>query len=192
MSSIYAIAVWSSVIFGYQLEQMNLREGVVSILSYLLLALPFGPMGEELGWRGFMLPRLLQKYNVWRSSLILGLVWTFWHLASFTFPGAAIPSIFSVSAWTIFLFLLNILAETLFMTAVFLNTKGSVLIAILFHAAFNASSNIVLTTFPQVENNVAQIEIIYIVNIILTTLMAIVFLLSSRYVKNMPSDDVPA
>ena len=134
--------------------------------------MPFGPMGEELGWRGFMLPRLLQKYDMWRSSLLLGVVWTFWHIASFTFPGAAIPSVFKLSIWTVVLYLLHICSETLLMTYVFLRTKGSVLIAILFHAAFNASSNVLLTVFPQVENNVEQREIVYIAHILLIGFLA--------------------
>jgi len=185
---LYSLNVWSSSFFGFQLGQTNIKEGFISAFGFILLALPFGPMGEELGWRGFMLPRLLRKYNVWKSSLILGFVWTFWHIASFTFPGAAIPSIFDVSVWTIFLYLLSICAETLLMTFVFIKTKGSVLIAILFHAVFNASSNIVLTIFPLVENNVAQRETIYITNIILMALLAAVLLLTSHFTKEIKSN----
>ena len=186
--ALYGLAVWSSGFFGFQLGQVNAQEGFIAAFGFILLALPFGPMGEELGWRGFMLPRLLQKYNVWKASLILGFVWTLWHLASFTFPGAAIPSIFDVSAWTIFLYLLNILAETLLMTFVFIKTKGSVLIAILFHAVFNASSNILLTIFPLVENNVAQRETIYITNIILMAILASVLLLINQFMKKKRSN----
>ncbi|NNE47517.1 MAG: CPBP family intramembrane metalloprotease [Rhodothermales bacterium] len=80
--ALYGVAVWSSVLFGFQLGPSNLRDGFGSVVPFFLLALPFGPMGEELGWRGFMLPRLLQKYDMWRSSLLLGVVWTFWHIAS--------------------------------------------------------------------------------------------------------------
>lgn len=41
-----------------------------------------GGLGEELGWQGFALPRLKEKHGLLRASLIIGLVWTFWH-----FPG---------------------------------------------------------------------------------------------------------
>ncbi|NNL16984.1 MAG: CPBP family intramembrane metalloprotease [Flavobacteriaceae bacterium] len=173
---LYTVAVLTSKLFGFQLGQINLKDGLSSSFLFILIALPFGPMGEELGWRGFFLPRLLQKYKIWKSSIIIGFVWTIWHLASFTFPGAAIPSIFEVNLWTLFLYLLTIIGESLLFTYLFLKTRFSVLIAILFHAVFNASSNIVLTIFPQVENIVEQREIIYIINFLLIALLSIVLL----------------
>jgi membrane protease YdiL (CAAX protease family) len=185
---LYGLSVWSSELFGFQLGESNSKVGISSAFIFILLALPFGPMGEELGWRGFMLPRLLKRYNAWTSSLILGFIWTFWHTASFTFPGAAIPSAFELSIWTLFLYLLNICASTLLMTVVFLKTKGSVLIAILFHATFNACANIVLTIFPEVEKNVAQREVIYITNIILTALLAVIMLLINHSTKGVKFD----
>jgi len=180
---LYGLAVRSSGLFGFETGQAYLKEGLGSVFRFILIALPFGPMGEELGWRGFMMPRLLKKYNVWQSSLILGFVWTFWHMASFTFPGAAIPSVFDVSVWTVFLYLLNISAETFLMTFVFLKTRGSVFIAILFHAAFNACANIVLTGFPQVENNVTQREFVYIANFFLLLLLAFILLIHYQMKK---------
>lgn len=39
-----------------------------------------GAFGEELGWRGFLLPRLMKLTNLAYSSLIIGLIWTLWHL----------------------------------------------------------------------------------------------------------------
>ncbi|MCR9249868.1 MAG: CPBP family intramembrane metalloprotease [bacterium] len=171
-SSLYLISVFSSTLFGLELGQIELKESLKMIPLYLLVALPFGPLMEELGWRGFMLPELLKKYNIYTSSLILGLVWAFWHTASFTFPGAAIPSVFEVSALTIGLYVLNITAQTFIFSFIFLRTNGSLIIAILLHASFNASTNIILTAFPEVSENVEQRLIIYGVNIILTLIIA--------------------
>ncbi|MFC1565831.1 type II CAAX prenyl endopeptidase Rce1 family protein [Candidatus Neomarinimicrobiota bacterium] len=58
---LYALAVLSTKLLGYQLGQVNIKEGLSNSFLFILVALPFGPMGEELGWRGFFLPRLLQK-----------------------------------------------------------------------------------------------------------------------------------
>ena len=58
----------ASVLFGFDLGQPEYIEGIKSIFPFLLIALPFGSLGEELGWRSFMLPNLLKKYNIWKSS----------------------------------------------------------------------------------------------------------------------------
>ncbi len=161
-----------------------------SIAPFYLLALPFGPLGEELGWRGYLLPELLKKYDIWQSSFILGIIWTVWHTASFTFPGAAIPSVLEVSLWTLFLYLLNILSETLLMTYFFLKTKGSVLIAVILHASFNACSNIILTAVPQIENNVEVREQVYIVNIAITLLVSVILLAKEAANRKVNVDNI--
>lgn len=100
-----------------------------------LLVLPFFLFemltnGEEMGWRGFVLPRLQAKYSALRASLILGLVWGFWHLPKFLAPGSSTPI-----AW----FLLKMLAEAVLFTWLYNNTRGSLLLVTLFHAAGNTA-----------------------------------------------------
>ena len=46
-----------------------------------------GPLGEELGWRGFALPRMLARWRPLKASLILGLIWGIWHLPAFLIVG---------------------------------------------------------------------------------------------------------
>lgn len=87
--------------------QFDLIDGLKDIPIWFLLAIPFGPMGEELGWRGYLLPKLLERNSIVVSTILVGWVWGFWHLASFTFPGAAIPDFLPVNIWTILLFMMN-------------------------------------------------------------------------------------
>ena len=54
------------------------------LLTQALYQLLSGPLSEEAGWRGFALPRLKSNYNALVSSLILGVIWTFWHLPLFS------------------------------------------------------------------------------------------------------------
>ena len=66
-----------------------------------LLLVFSGPIGEEIGWRGFALPRLLEKYSALSASLILGSVWAIWHLplilvGDFTAYGAFMPVIAAI------------------------------------------------------------------------------------------------
>ncbi|MDX1407218.1 MAG: type II CAAX endopeptidase family protein [Saprospiraceae bacterium] len=150
---IYALIILAPVILylSAQLLAMYLHGAAVepqpvSALAglpfWILAALPFGPMGEELGWRGFLLPRLLQRYSLVKSTVLTGLAWGVWHLASFTFPGAALPEVFAVSPGTILLFVTYTISLSFMFTYVHLKGRGSVLLAILLHAFFNAASNV--------------------------------------------------
>lgn len=53
----------------------------------LMVLLAMLVVGEEIGWRGFALPHLQERYNGLTASLILGALWAAWHLANGTIPG---------------------------------------------------------------------------------------------------------
>jgi membrane protease YdiL (CAAX protease family) len=127
---------------------LDLGSGLRTIPGAWLVALPFGPLGEELGWRGFMLPRLLRRFGAVAATVIVGLTWAAWHLASFTFPGAAIPSVFAVTASSIGLFACQLIAEAGIFTYVWIKTPGSLILAVLLHMSFNANTNILEGFFP--------------------------------------------
>jgi len=93
--------------------------------------------GEELAWRGFALPRLQAKYNALTSSLILGVIWTMFHLPLFfTVTGS------SQADWSFTSFLISTVAMTVLYTWMYNNTRGSVLMAYLLHAAANTWSQV--------------------------------------------------
>ena len=52
----------------------------------LLAALPFGPLAEEIGWRGFAQPRLLKRFGPFTCGMVLGAIWFIWHLPLFFAP----------------------------------------------------------------------------------------------------------
>jgi hypothetical protein len=86
------------------------------LLGRVVYQLFSGPISEEAGWRGFALPRLQSKYNALVSSLILGVIWTFWHLPLFFLAGSAQKGI----PFPIYLVLICTL--TLYITWVYNNT----------------------------------------------------------------------
>ncbi|TDI68199.1 MAG: CPBP family intramembrane metalloprotease [Bacteroidetes bacterium] len=155
---------------------------LAAIPLYLLIALPFGPLAEELGWRGFALPRLQARFTPLVSSLIIGVIWTFWHTPMFWFPGAAIPSFLELSAFSILLYLIQTTAEAILFTTVFNYTRGSVLIAIVFHMTINASENILFSALPE-PSSTQQMEI-HILMITFLCILAFVctFFISGRQV----------
>jgi membrane protease YdiL (CAAX protease family) len=89
-----------------------------------------GPLGEELGWRGFALPRMVERWNGLVAALVLGTIWGVWHLPAFFIPGMPQSEI---PIWT---FMIAIVAASVVITWV-VNKTGSVLPAILIHWADN-------------------------------------------------------
>ena len=106
----------------------------VSIFFNLLYT---GPLCEELGWRGYALPRLLNQFSPLVASLILGFFWGVWHLPSF-FISSLVQSSLSLPAFLLFGLITSIL-----MTWIFQHTGGSVLAAVLFHYTVNLSLSII-------------------------------------------------
>jgi uncharacterized protein len=90
-----------------------------------------GPLGEELGWRGFALPRLEQRMSGQRSALLLGTIWGIWHLPAFFVSG--LPQ-HSLSLWV---FMIAIVSDGVLVAWIVNNARGSVIPAILVHWTSN-------------------------------------------------------
>lgn len=112
-----------------------LQVGALTIFDVILFVLV---VGEELGWRGYALPLLLEKRSPVIASLILGAVWGLWHLPTFLVPGTPQYGL------PLTAFVLLTIEYSILMTWVFLHTLGSVLIATLFHGAINLSQGLFL------------------------------------------------
>jgi len=87
--------------------------------------------GEEIGWRGFALPRLMERFGPWPASTILGVVWAAWHLPLFYLEG--MPQHGSPFAP----YVAYTIALSLILTFLAQRTRGSVVIATAFHGAVN-------------------------------------------------------
>jgi membrane protease YdiL (CAAX protease family) len=109
-------------------------------LPNVLITAVAAQLWEESGWSGFAIPALQRRFGAWRACLILGPLWALFHLPLFLVPGQIFPT--KVNAITIVvqmvILMIGAIPLRMVMTWVFNNTKGSILIAILFHAALDA------------------------------------------------------
>ncbi len=83
-----------------------------------------GPLGEEFGWRGYALPRLLERWSPPVAAVLLGLIWTLWHVPAFLFAGIVGTS-FSDLPW----YALDTVGLSLLMTWLHLRSRVSILTA---------------------------------------------------------------
>lgn len=96
----------------------------------------FGPLPEEIGWRGFALDRLQARTTALRASLLLGGVWSLWHLPLFFVPGSyqAGLELGSTRSW---IFFASMLPLSVLIGWVYDNTRRSTLSAVLVHWSGN-------------------------------------------------------
>jgi membrane protease YdiL (CAAX protease family) len=97
---------------------------------------------EELGWRGYALPRLLTRFSPFTASLILGVIWGVWHLPSFFLSGM------EQNGMSLTLFIIYTPCLSILMTWVFQHTHGSVLSAVMIHYMANICTTILGVTLP--------------------------------------------
>ncbi len=98
--------------------------------------------GEEIGWRGYALPRLAARFGLARASLLLGLIWACWHLPQFFIPEA------DTYGQSFLVYVLQVTALSVAMAWLYARTNGSLLLVMLLHAAVNNSKDIVPSAVP--------------------------------------------
>jgi membrane protease YdiL (CAAX protease family) len=93
--------------------------------------------GEEIGWRGYALPRLSTRVGLPVASILVGIVWACWHLPFFLISGT------DKSGQSFPVYLLSVTAVSIAMAWVYWRTNGSLLLTMLMHAAINNTKDIV-------------------------------------------------
>lgn len=133
------------VMLGGVKPELNLALWYVFFLDFAVSIIG-GPICEETGWRGYALPMMQKRFGALISGLIIGVFWTLWHVPGFFVPGMALPAI--PLNWLLILnFLLRVMSLSVLFTWLFNNTKGSLFIAFLFHAAVNSSATTLFKIF---------------------------------------------
>jgi len=112
--------------------------------------------GEEMGWRGYVLPRLQAKYSALVSSLILGVIWSVWHLPKFFGTGSS-------EGRSFFWFTVYTVSVAILYTWLYNNTRGSLLLVTLFHASGNTFGMFLPVKFAVAGGIVSNLETIFFV-----------------------------
>ena len=107
---------------------------------FLVSTLLFGPLPEEIGWRGYGLESLQMKYSAVQSSLIVGLFWSLWHIPLFLTNDSAFAATYPLFSPRFWLWGISLLSISIIMTWIFNHTGKSTLTAILFHFSMSATS----------------------------------------------------
>jgi membrane protease YdiL (CAAX protease family) len=119
-----------AIAFYLTLFPVSLFNGLATV------AMGAGPLGEEGGWRGFLLPRLLERWGEVRASVVVGLVWAIWHLPIMAMfadwrSGLALPLYLP-------LYVAGVIALSIVMTRVWRLGGGSLVPCIWLHGIINA------------------------------------------------------
>jgi membrane protease YdiL (CAAX protease family) len=130
-------ATWGDAVHNFVSNPLSI---VPSILFASLI-----PFIEELGWRGYVLDRLQERGSALASSLILGVVWSSWHLPLFFVEGSY-QSGLGVGTLAFWLFIVGIVPLSLAFTWIYNNTRRSILAVILFHSMINFTGELIALT----------------------------------------------
>jgi membrane protease YdiL (CAAX protease family) len=144
-----AIVVLSTVVLPGALTSFDAAAVPTTLFLYVVAGPVFlfigGPVFEEIGWRGFALPRLQRLYGPLVGTLVLGALWGLWHLPLFLIPSWDTPH---GSLLDVALFVVLAVSIAIVITWVFNNTKQSVLLAILAHGSINSAAVSMYALFP--------------------------------------------
>lgn len=104
-----------------------------NLLAFFIYNLIFFGYGEEVGWRGFALPRLQQKFGALTSSIVLTVFWALWHWPLFFYrSGYTAMDLAASVGWVA-----SLLTGSILLTWLFNSSKASILICAVFHATID-------------------------------------------------------
>ena len=134
--------------------------------------------GEEIGWRGYALPRLSVRLGLSSASIALGAIWAIWHLPFFFISGI------DTSGQSFPVYLLSVTALSVAMAWLYWKTNGSLLLTMLMHAAVNNTKDIVPSAVSATTNvfSISASRVAWLTVAILW-ICAVYFLIRMRGVK---------
>lgn len=170
----------------------NIGDGF-TIMLYVLLAGVFGAirtmssaLGEEIGWRGFLVPELYKSQGFTKTSLITGLIWAMWHLPILLFAdyNSGTPYWFAMSCFVI------LVVSVSFIYTWFRMKSGSLWTAVILHGSHNLFIQGIFTPLTEDTGNTAYyIDEFGIVLPIVTIGFAVYYWTKRKDLKPVPNNE---
>jgi membrane protease YdiL (CAAX protease family) len=139
------------VIAGYATHTLRFDPSAFTVVKFVLLYFVMiafdGPLGEEIGWRGVLLPNLMERVRPLPAALIVGVIWYAWHVPLYAAEGRM------STAFDHAFFLYTCIALSIVFTWFFVKSNGSTFLMIYLHNASNYSTFLRFKLFPKVADS---------------------------------------
>jgi len=143
--SLLAIALWVATLTGEALPPMPAFAQPIGIpIAFVIIFLLGGPLQEEFGWRGYATEQLQKKWNALIVALVMGFVWTAWHLPLFFIPRS--EAYYNNPILGVYI---TATLVTILITWIYNNTNRSIFAAMLIHTSWNWGNHLFPTLFTQ-------------------------------------------
>ena len=133
MVAVIASAVFYHTAFDFS-GLLRVREfPAFNLLTFFGYNLLFFGFGEEVGWRGYALPRFQNKLNALSAGILLTFFWALWHWPLFFYrPGYTSMDIVAIAGW-----IFSLLTGSILLSWLFNSSRGSILVCAIFHATID-------------------------------------------------------
>jgi uncharacterized protein len=179
-------AVGLSILLGGDAPDLAVTIPGIALL-FVFFIFPGSAGGEEIGWRGFALPRLQARRSALAASILLGAAWGVWHLPLYLL-GTDLRPLSLFVPWV-----LLTIASSIIYTWMYNGTGGSLLIVVVFHAASNLPLTVLL---EPLDDQVVLPFLLYVALMILAASVVVAVAgpatLSRTRAKQVAGPDRPA
>jgi len=140
------IAIFVDLLLGGKLQiQAEKLTDLAALVTLVFFVFVFGPLPEEMGWRGVGYDRLQDRMNPLAASLILGVAWSAWHIPLFLIDGT-FQNQLGFGSFRFWVFLASNIPLTVLITWVYNHTNRSIMAAVLVHFSGNIIGALVTKT----------------------------------------------
>ncbi len=112
--------------------QVNYLPYLTFAGAWLLWIFTYG-IGEETGWRGFLLPRLQTRFSALASALIVSIIWAPWHIPMFLYD----ENLLSLGPVGTIFWVIGLMFGSVLLTWLYNSSEGSILMTALWHGTYN-------------------------------------------------------